>query len=191
MTKVELREHYLQKRLGLTEASYLQLNHQLCESFFAHIDLSFIKVLHTFIPLEKNKEPNTWLIIDRIRREFPHVRLSLPRVNASTGELDNFFFEGLHQLVPNAWGILEPKQGAPTETAKIDMVLVPLLAVDRQGHRVGYGKGFYDRFLSGCKRDCLTIGLSLFDPIEKIDDVKSFDQLLTHCVTPVTTYTFR
>jgi 5-formyltetrahydrofolate cyclo-ligase len=168
MTKQELRKLYLQKRLALSEAEYLRLNDQLCENFFTHIDLSFVKVLHTFLPLEKNKEPNTWLIIDRIRKEFPHIRLSVPCVNNEREELENFFFEGLQQLQPNSWGILEPKQGIPTETESIDMVLVPLLVFDKSGHRVGYGKGFYDRFLITCKSSTLKVGLSLFPPIEKI-----------------------
>jgi len=81
MTKQELRKIFLEKRQSLSEAEYLQLNHQLCENFFATIDLSFVKILHAFIPIEKNKEPNTWLIIDKGKREFPHIRLSLPKVN--------------------------------------------------------------------------------------------------------------
>lgn len=184
MTKQELRKIHLQKRLALTEATYLQLNHQLCENFFAGVDLSFVKVLHTFLPLEKNREPDTWAIIHRIRREFPHIRLSLPRVNNQTGELENFFFEGLHQLEKNLWGIPEPKQGVPTESEKIDMVLVPLLAFDLQGHRVGYGKGFYDKFLSTCRPSCQRVGLSLSEPVERIDDANSYDVALHYCVTP-------
>jgi len=191
MTKQELRKLYLQKRLALSEAEYLQLNHQLCENFFAHIDLSFIKVLHTFIPLERNKEPNTWLIIDRIRREFPNIRLSIPRVNNQTGELENFYFEGLHQLQQNSWGILEPKQGVPTEPEKIDMVLVPLLVFDKRGHRVGYGKGFYDKLLSQCQSTCMKIGVSLFSPINAIEDVNVFDQPLSLAITPSEIISFK
>lgn len=184
MTKQELRKIYLQQRRALSEAEYLQLNLQLCENFFALIDLSFVKVFHTFIPLEKNREPNTWLIIDRIRREFPNIRISLPRVNDEHGELENFFFEGLHQLQKNAWGIAEPKQGVPTDPDKIDMVLVPLLAFDKRGHRVGYGKGYYDKFLATCKPSCQKIGLSLSEPVDEIEDANSLDVPLHYCVTP-------
>ncbi len=184
MTKEELRKIYLHKRLALSEIEYLQLNHQLCELFFASIDLSFIKVLHIFLPIEKKKEPNTWLILDRIRREFPHIRLSIPRVQNQTGKLENFYFEGLHQLQKNKWGIWEPKQGIPTEPEKIDMVLVPLLIFDKQGHRVGYGKGFYDSFLQTCRKDCRKVGLSLFEPIDRIEDQHHSDIPLTSCATP-------
>jgi 5-formyltetrahydrofolate cyclo-ligase len=64
------------------------------------------------------------------------------------------------------------------------MVIVPLLAVDNNGHRVGYGKGFYDRFLAECRIRCLRIGISLFDPVEIIEDMDDLDIALTHCLTP-------
>jgi len=184
MTKAEVRKQYLQKRAGLAEAEYLQLNYRLCEQFFAHIDVSFLKVIHTFIPMEKNREPNTWLIIDRIRREYPHIRLSVPRVNNQTADMESFYFEGLHQLKMNTWGIQEPKQGVPTEPEEIDLVLVPLLAFDNTGQRVGYGKGFYDKFLPRCKPTCQRLGISLFPPIDKIDDIRAEDEPLTAAITP-------
>ncbi|MBX2964532.1 MAG: 5-formyltetrahydrofolate cyclo-ligase [Cyclobacteriaceae bacterium] len=184
MTKKELRKKYLQQRQSLTENEYLSLNRQLCEQFFANIDLSFVKVVHTFIPVIEKREVDTWLIIDRIRREFPHIRLSIPKVNPQTNQLDNYFFEGLHQLKKNNWGILEPQQGTPTPPEKIDLVLVPLLAFDKQGNRVGYGKGYYDKFLSACRPGCKKTGLSLFEAVNKIDDVHEWDVPLDHCVSP-------
>ncbi|MBL7857312.1 MAG: 5-formyltetrahydrofolate cyclo-ligase [Cyclobacteriaceae bacterium] len=182
MTKEALRKIYLHKRLALSEVEYIQLSQQLCDLFFASIDLSFIRVLHIFLPIEKKKEPNTWLIIDRIRREFPHIRLSISRVHNQTGILENFYFEGLHQLQKSKWDIWEPKQGIPTESEKIDMVLVPLLIFDKQGHRVGYGKGFYDAFLKTCRKDCRKIGLSFFEPVDRIDDLNQYDTPLNFCI---------
>lgn len=190
MTKQELRKVYLQKRLALSEAEYGQLNFQLYQHFFSNIDLSFIKVVHTFLPIVSKKEVDTWLIIDRIKREFPHIRIAIPKVNPQTGMFDSYFFEGLHQLNINTWGIQEPKQGIPTESEKIDLVLIPLLAFDTKGHRVGYGKGFYDKFITTCRSDCKKIGLSLFEAEKKIDNTNKFDIPLDFCVTPtgVTTY---
>lgn len=183
MTKAEARKIYLEKRLALTDAAYQQLNFQLYQQFFTHIDLSFIRCLHIFLPIESKREPDTWPIIDRIRREFPHVRLSIPKVVGD--QLENIYFEGLHQLKKNKWGILEPQQGVPTPTEKIDIVIVPLLAVDVQGHRVGYGKGFYDRFLSICRPDCQRIGISCEEPCEALEDLNNNDIRLTHCLTPM------
>lgn len=78
----------------------------------------------------------------------------------------------------------------PTPTEKIDMVLVPLLAFDKMGNRVGYGKGFYDRFLAECKISCKRIGISFFDPIEKIEEVDGNDISLTDCLTPSQLFNF-
>jgi 5-formyltetrahydrofolate cyclo-ligase len=183
MTKQELRKIYSGKRKKLAETECAGLNLQLYNLFFSSFDLSFIKVLHTYLPIASNNEPDTWMIVDRIRREFPRVRISVPRAGTD-GELENFYFEGLHQLQPNALGIPEPRQGVPTPAGEIDLVVVPLLAVDQHGHRVGYGKGYYDRFLKKCRVDCKKTGLSFFDAVESITDIKPFDIRLNTCITP-------
>ena len=61
---------------------------------------------------------------------------------------------------------------------------------DHQGHRVGYGKGHYDRFLGECNRDTLKVGLSFFDPVSKIEDIDTNDIALDYAVTPRETYAF-
>ena len=190
MTKQELRKLYLDKRMALSEAERLSLNRDLYSIFFSSIDLSFIRVLHTFLPLDRKKEPDTWLIIDRIRREFPNVQLSMPRVNELSGELDNYNFESLSQLKENSWGITEPVSGIQTDPKSIDIILVPLIVADQQGHRVGYGKGYYDRLLSLCRSDCQRIGLSFFPPIERIAAPEPHDQKLTAVVTPSEYFSF-
>jgi 5-formyltetrahydrofolate cyclo-ligase len=184
MTKANLRKEYLQKRVALSDEDYFRYNRQLYELFFSCVDLSLIHVLHTFLPMAKKKEPDTWLIVDRIRREFPHIRLSIPKINVKTNQLESYYFEGLHQLSENNWGIAEPKQGNPTPTEKIDMVLVPLLAFDQQGHRIGYGKGHYDRFLSTCRHDCQRVGISFFPPLRPISAMEGHDEKLNAVITP-------
>lgn len=190
MTKVELRKIYLEKRKLITASEYFQFNQSIYDQFFSLIDLSFIKVVHSFLPMVANKEPDTWPIIDRIRREFPHIRLSIPRINRKTDQLENFYFEGPHQLQENNWGIQQPKQGIPTESNKIDLVLVPLLVFDERGHRVGYGKGYYDKFLATCRVDCKKIGISFFDPIKEIEGINENDFQLNACLNPNRYYQF-
>jgi 5-formyltetrahydrofolate cyclo-ligase len=190
MNKAALRKIYIDVRKKLTPEQCAHFNLQLYHLFFLYADLSFVKVLHTYLPLEKNNEPDTWAIIDRVRREFPHIRISVPKVNPKTNELENFYFEGLHQIEVNTWGISEPKQGIPTPSEKIDMVLVPLLAFDQKGDRIGYGKGYYDRFFSQCRPDCKKVGLSFFDPVEVIADLNEQDVKLNACITPKQVYHF-
>lgn len=167
MNKKEVRTVFLQKRQSLTEAEWQTLCVGIYNTFFSSIDLSFIKNLHIYLPIEGRREADTWQIVDKIRREHPHVRLIIPKIDV--GQLSHFYFEGLHQVKTNTWGIPEPVQGIPVEPSMIDMVITPMLVADKQGNRVGYGKGFYDRFLKGCKPDCMKIGLSLFPLIDVID----------------------
>jgi 5-formyltetrahydrofolate cyclo-ligase len=88
------------------------------------------------------------------------------------------------------YGLLEPASGDIVDPASIDLVLVPLLILDTQGYRVGFGKGCYDKFLANCRPDCIKIGLSYFDPIEIIDDRDEFDVPLDFGVTPDNVYVF-
>ncbi len=181
MTKEELRKAFLQKRKALGEEEYRKLNQMLCDRFFASVNLSDISVLHTFLPIPANNEPDTWLIINRLRREFPHIHVAVPRVNHT--ELEHLLLESVTQLTTGTWGVPEPRSGKPVHLRAIDMVLVPLLAFDIRGHRVGYGKGYYDRFLAACPVTTQRIGLSFFDPVESIPTTPS-DTQLTACVTP-------
>ena len=182
MTKSELRKLYLQKRLSISEEDYINFNAQICNQFFSTIDLSLIKVIHTYLPIEKKREPDTWMIIDRIKQQFPNIRISIPRVKNNV--LENFYFEEKNQLEKNNWGIPEPKHGIPTPTDKIDLVIVPLLTYDIKGHRVGYGKGFYDKLLVLCKPSCKKIGLSFFGETLNIDDVSRNDISLDSIIKP-------
>jgi 5-formyltetrahydrofolate cyclo-ligase len=68
--------------------------------------------------------------------------------------------------------------------------LVPLLAFDPKGYRVGFGRGYYDKYLSLCKPDVIKIGLSYFEPVEVIDDVQDFDVPLSYCITTDNVYAF-
>jgi len=186
MTKKELRKIYLKKRMDLSEGQYEQLNRELSDHFFKAVRLSGVNVLHTFLPIKRTREVNTWHIIERIKKDYPHVKVSVPKINNQTSELEHYFLESPDQLKNNTWEIPEPVYGIPTSTDKIDAVLVPLLAFDKLGHRLGYGRGFYDRFLAGCRPDCLKIGLSFFESEEKIDGINEKDIPLDLIVTPKT-----
>jgi 5-formyltetrahydrofolate cyclo-ligase len=95
-------------------------------------------------------------------------------------------------LITSAWGILEPNpqtcQKVPI--TDIDLVIIPLLAFDASGNRVGYGKGFYDRFLQDCRPDTLKIGVCLDEPVQRIDDVEAHDIPLDLCISPIGMHLF-
>ena len=70
------------------------------------------------------------------------------------------------------------------------MVLVPLLCFDENGYRVGYGKGFYDRYLKQMNSKTIKIGLSLFPPVKLITDTSDWDVKLDFCITPEQIFKF-
>lgn len=190
MTKQELRKTYLSKRRSLTAEIWQLLNTELTGRFFNDIDLTTVSVIHSFLSISKNKEPDTWPLIYQIQERYPSIRISLPKIDVNTGTLENFYFENSGQLKVNSLGIPEPEYGNPTATSDIDIVIVPLLCFDTKGNRVGYGKGYYDRFLPQCKPGCRKIGLSFFEPVERIVDANHLDVALDVCVTPDKTYFF-
>src|SRR5688572_7800089 len=183
MTKAELRKIYLEKRKNLSTTERKQKSQQIADRFFQNFDLTKINFLHVFLPIEKFNEIDTSLIFEKIRREFPHIELIVPRVNRQTNELENLAFKTETELVQSSWQIYEPAGNDTLETEKIDLVLVPLLCFDLNGHRVGYGKGFYDRLLKKCRADCRKIGLSYFAPVEEITGTHASDIRLDFCVT--------
>jgi 5-formyltetrahydrofolate cyclo-ligase len=188
MTKQELRKAYLKKRLLLSDNEYERQNILLSETFFKSVDISGVRILHAFLPIIKNHEPKTWLIISHVQTNYPAIKITIPRINAD-GEMTSYILDE-NRLETNSLGIPEPKGGILIPSYSIDMILVPLLAFDKQGHRVGYGKGYYDRFLKVCRNDSANIGLSFFSPEEKITDTYLDDFQLGRVVTPEKVYTF-
>ncbi|MGC2238958.1 MAG: 5-formyltetrahydrofolate cyclo-ligase [Pyrinomonadaceae bacterium] len=182
MLKAELRKIYLARQKSLSPQERRKMSEAISNLFFDKFDLSRIKFLHCFVPIEKFNEIDTKLVFERIRREFPHIETLVPRVNFETGEIENLKFTPETALVQNQWNIHEPSHDEKVEAAEIDLVLVPLLSFDTRGFRVGYGKGFYDRLLKNCRAECLKIGLSYFAPVEEIEDAWEFDVKLDFCV---------
>ncbi len=143
------------------------------------------------MPIKKFNEVNTWPIIEEIRKkDGPLIVVSKSDLENIT--LQSFILEEDHQsqLKDNAWGISEPRTGEEVNPNELDLILVPLIIFDRQGYRIGYGKGFYDKFLAQCRKDAIKVGLSVFEPVNKIEDIEKFDIPLDYCVTPVKLYQF-
>lgn len=187
MTKSQLRKIYQTKRNQLSEAEYVVLNKKLLEQF-EKIDLTGIHCIHLFLPIIKKREPDTWLLRDWLKNNYPEIKIAFPQTDFSTLSMRNFTDDDTLQLAPNAWGITEPVAGTEINTDEIDLVIIPLLAFDEQGYRVGYGKGFYDRFLTQCRPDVQRMGLSFFEPVGLIEDVDVYDMRMDACITPEQIY---
>ena len=190
MNKSELRSAYLEKRRDLSSSEISKKGRQIADRFFAEFDLINIRTIHCFISIPRLGEIDTSLIYERLWSESPGVRTVAPRMNEVTGEIESLQFSPGSDLIENHWGIREPAGDEIIDPTEIDAVLVPVLCYDRDGNRIGYGKGFYDRFLAKCRSDCRKLGLSFFDPVDKIDDVSPYDIPIDGCITPENTYSF-
>ena len=188
LTKAALRRAALPRRQALTAAEVAARSHLLASQLFTHFPVAQWHWLHVFLPLARTNEPDTWPLIHHIWAEKLPVRLAAPVVQPDGISLKHYELTPTTPLLPSRWGIPEPVASAATEVAPAQLVavLVPLLACDRQGQRVGYGGGFYDRFLAQCRPGTLFIGLNILDdePVAAIADVLPTDVPLHACITP-------
>lgn len=143
---------------------------------------------HVFLPIEEHNEVDTEFILHLLSGKDKEIVIS--KSDFETREMSHFLLTDNTKIKKNEYNIPEPINGLEVPATKIDVVFVPLLAYDKKGNRVGYGKGFYDKFLAQCKPETLKIGLSFFDPEEFISDVFERDVLLDYCVTPNVVYEF-
>ena len=188
-TKKDIRKEYLEKRLNLPDDITTSLNRELMAKC-RMLDYTPYRLAHIFLPITEKKEVDTRAITDWARIVWPDVQWALSKSDMSTGLMQHYLWEPDMILKKNKFGIPEPEGGALVSPTDIDLVFVPLLAFDKTGHRVGYGKGMYDRFLSECRPDTISIGLSLFDPVDKITDTDIRDVQLDIVFSPERIYHF-
>jgi 5-formyltetrahydrofolate cyclo-ligase len=182
MKKALLRKEYLSRRTNLTDSEVDSMSRFIAEDFFKHINLRKVETIHAFLPIQKNKEVNTWPIINRAISLGKKIAIS--KTDIKNQLMVNFYHTQNMEMQENEWGIPEPVAGEFCPDEDIDLVVMPLLVADRFGQRVGYGKGFYDRFLRQCRSDAIKVGLSLFPPVEVISDVNKYDVKLDYLITP-------
>ncbi len=187
MTKQELRQKY--------KALRNQLSIDRIEDGSIAIANAVLKLpiwtkeyYHVFLSIVTQKEINTDPILSILSGKDKHVVLS--KSNFETSTMTHFLLTDNTILKENSWNIPEPIDGIIINPDKIEVVFIPLLAYDREGNRVGYGKGFYDKFLNECNAGTLKIGLSFFEAEEKIKDINIHDVKLDYCVTPLKIYEF-
>ena len=183
MNKEDLRKLYLKKRHDLHPDKVERLSLSVLENF-SSLSFNGIQYIHIFYPIKSKHEFNSLLLADWIRTYHPEIKLVLPKSNFQDQTLTNILWTSETLLSVNRWGITEPEDGLKIAPQDIDMVIIPLLAFDKQGNRLGYGKGFYDRFLATCRPEVEKLGISLFEPEEAFEEVDLNDVPLTSCITP-------
>lgn len=188
MTKAQLRKCYQTKRNSLSAVQRQKLE-DLMLIQFQQLNIEIPENIMTYAPFERMNEFDPTLITDYCYFKNPRQFLFYPvmgKDNCMHCVLvnDDTLFE------VNKYGIAEPVGAEIRVADELDLIIVPLLAYDVRGHRIGYGKGYYDRFLRDCRDDVLKIGFSFFEPEQTIPEINRYDVKLDYCITPHRIYSF-
>lgn len=186
MLKKNLRSIYLKRRKEMSPQQLLDADLSIANNLL-QLPIWEYSNYHIFLSISEKKEIDTSFILSVLQGKDKNI--IVPKINEN-GSLSHHLLTDNTRLVKNKWNVPEPTDGLEISEKQLDVVFVPLLAFDKTGHRVGYGKGFYDRFLSNCRPDVIKIGLSHFKAEEKISDVEDNDVALNYCVTPTKIYTY-
>jgi 5-formyltetrahydrofolate cyclo-ligase len=189
MTKQELRTVYKNKRLPAT----LQDTHLLIASMLEHFQQIPLPSLHYLLSFKASTaklEVPVHFFEEYCREENRELVVCYPKADFTTCTMEAYEDNENLNWETTSFEIEQPGIGDIVLPGQIDCVLVPLLAFDQQGFRVGYGKGFYDRYLARCNSDIITIGVSFFEAEASISDTNQYDVPLSYCVTPQRLYVF-
>jgi 5-formyltetrahydrofolate cyclo-ligase len=189
VTKKELRIKYRTLRKEITDVQFEKWSDLLLVNF-QQVSLPYVSSLLSYIPSGIHSEFNPEKMERYLCFQNPGLRISVPRIIAGSDQMDAVLVNDETEFSVNAFGIAEPVDGEITQPKSLDLVIVPLLAFDLSGHRVGFGKGYYDRYLSNCRSDLIKLGVSFFDAEEEILDRNVFDVPLNYCITPFRVYEF-
>ena len=187
MLKKELRQKYKVMRNQLSEDALEEMSLAIANNVLK-LPIWQKNYFHIFLSITEHKEVNTEYILHLLSGKDKEIIVS--KSDFETRKMTHFLLTDNTKIKKNQYNIPEPIDGIEVPTTKIDVVFVPLLTFDKTGHRAGYGKGFYDKFLLKCKPETIKIGLSFFEAEEKIHDVFENDVKLNYCVTPNETYQF-
>jgi 5-formyltetrahydrofolate cyclo-ligase len=187
-SKQALRAQYLAQRSALLPQEVERLSVQLLEQVVHWLaQREELQHFHLFLPIEGQQEVNTLLLKELLEVEGKTLYTS--RVRRGELGLDTVKLPRVATLRIDRWGIPIPDKVELVSPESIQVVFVPLLAYDRQGNRLGFGKGYYDVFLGGLSPVVLKVGLSFFDPEEAIP-AETHDVRLDFCVTCSRTWDF-
>ena len=189
MNKDKCRKQLLKKRKSQPLAYYQQQSDALVLALQQFVASFMPTAVHSFLPILKQREPNIWPFLQRLWEE--EIPLYTSKIKGNN--LQHVRLYAQTPLRVGAWSVPTPEQTEAisiTALHQIDrlLVLVPLLAYDQKGYRIGYGKGYYDKFLRTIPKG-YSLGLSFDPPIDTIEP-ETHDISLKACLTPSKTYTF-
>ena len=178
-SKKKLRVFYIKKRLNISNIEKNTWSNEITNRCLK-LPIWNHNFFHIFLPIKEKNEVDTYLLLNRIKEK--NKKIIIPKINGFN--LNHYLFDNNISIKKNHFGIPEPLNGIKVKINLIEVVFVPLIIADKFGNRVGYGKGYYDRFLKKCDKEIIKVGLCFFDVIENIVDITVNDIKLNYCVTP-------
>ncbi|MDX1639634.1 MAG: 5-formyltetrahydrofolate cyclo-ligase [Balneolaceae bacterium] len=177
--KERLRAQLLEQRNSLTEAKYRDASEEIVARLQELPEIRNARTVHCYVSMNERREVDTHLLLRWLLAS--NKRVVVPVTIIEDMELEHVELQSIDSLEKNRWGVKEPNGGRNVEPKTLDLVIVPMVGGDLQCNRIGYGKGFYDRFLS--RVDCPTIGLCFDECVVKEIPTESFDIPLSAIVT--------
>lgn len=181
MTKEELRKKYKLLRSNYSDTLIDSLTAKCINILILNFNLEN-KNVGIFLPIKSHKEPNLFLLFSELK--LKNTFLFAPKSQIETNDMIFHRIDSMNDVQIGPYQIPEPISLESIHNKDLDIILIPLLSFDSKGYRVGYGKGYYDKYLKNSPDKLIKIGISLFNEIERIDDVNSYDVQLNFCITP-------
>lgn len=188
-TKQALRKIYIANRKTIDRREQHRLLAAMYD-FIAEVPVSPARLGMSYRAIAQNHEVPAEIFEEYLEENWKTAQFCYPKVEFGTHQMDAYLDDEHLVWEDAAFQLTQPATGTIADPATIDVVLVPLLAFDEKGYRLGYGKGFYDRFLTRCRPDTVKIGLSWFPPENRLPEIDAFDIPLNYCVTPQQLYVF-
>ena len=163
MDKKALRAEIRAKKRALTEEQIVRYSEELAQKLFAHPFYQAAKSIYGY--MSYNQEVRTMPILRQAQTDGK--RVAVPKVYGDTMKF--LWLDDLNAVAPGAYNIPEPIADGPEADDETALVLMPGLAFDPEGRRLGYGGGFYDRFLAKEPNHplvALCYGFQMFDHLE-------------------------
>lgn len=170
--KQTLKSEIFEKRKALSKEEIKEKSNKIKEKLFSLPEFKDAKNILFYVSF--NDEVDTQEIIKELLANKEN-NIIVPYVVENNPILQLSEIKNLNELEPKTLGILEPKGNFIREFSpkKLDLVIVPGLVFDKNGHRIGYGYGYYDRFLKKLDKDVVKIGFGFeFQIVDKIPEEK-------------------
>ena len=187
MNKHTIRKHIKEKRLKLKSTEVKLISDKVINQLVKTFDFRG-KLTNLFLPIDEFNEINLYPLIENIT--LVGGKICVNKSDFLNILITPYFYTEKDQIEINSKGIPEPLFGEVVNITDIDFVIVPLMAFNSEGYRVGYGKGFYDKFLSKCNTNSIFIGVNHFGQSSTINDIDSQDVPLHFVITPEKVYKF-